>query len=503
MTQPAVDMTEIDGALGILPPSEGALLAVVGPATGGTVSADTPAAFARVSDIEAAFGAGPLVEAAAYAVTNFGRPVLCVMTAHTTEGTLTTPLLTGTGTATPTSSGSDEPNDDYEFHIEIVTGGTLDDDGASDITYKWSVDGGRTQSAETTLASSALDVEFSGTGMTSSTPVAITLGADAETLVAGDVITCRAVSPMFNSSEITAALTALRKTAQLWEIVEICGALDAALFAAVDDAVDGMADYGKDRMWVGHARVPTQADGTPTAAETEAEYVTALEGIYGDLSTVYGSVCAGEVKCISGVSGRQYRRPPSWWVAPAHAVASQEVNLANVKVGRMSGCILTDSNGNPDDHDESTNPGLDDLRFLVLRTWEGRPGVYINRPRILSTSTSDFQLIPHRRVLNLAKTVVRSYLEERVNEEILVNSTTGYILEEEALEIEAGATARLRAALRAKPKASGVSFTLSRTDNLLTSSTLNCSCRVVPLAYPEYIDVEIGFTNPALQARGV
>jgi len=503
MTQPAVTITELDGALGILPPSEGALLAIVGPATGGTVAVDTPAAYARVSDVQTAFGAGPLVEAAAYAITKFGRPVLCVMTAHTTAGELSTALLTGSGTATPDESGSDEPNDDYEFHVEIITGGTLDAGGLSGITYKWSVDGGRTQSAETALADSALEVEFTGTGMTAGTPVSIALGADTETLVAGDVITSRAIGPMFNSTEITAALTALRNCAQLWSIVEIVGALDATLESAVDTAVAAMPAYGKDRLWIGHTRVPTQADGTPTAAETEAAYLTAINTIFSSIATTYGALCAGEAKMISGVSGRQYRRPISHWVAPAHAVASQEVNLANVKVGRMDGVIITDTNGNPDDHDESVNPGLDDARFLVLRSWEGRPGVYINRPRIFSLATSDYQLIPHRRVMNLAKTIVREYLTERINEEILVDSTTGFILEEEALEIEAGANASLRGALGAKPKASGWSFVLSRTDNLLSTSTLNCTVRIIPLAYPEYITAEIGFENPALQARGV
>jgi hypothetical protein len=106
-------------------------------------------------------------------------------------------------------------------------------------------------------------------------------------------------------------------------------------------------------------------------------------------------------------------------------------------------------------------------------------------------------------VINLAKTVVRSYLEERVNEEILVDSTTGYILEEEALEIEAGANAALRGALLTKPKASAANLTVSRTDNLLSTKTMNCSCRVTPLAYPEFIEVEIGFENPAIQAVGV
>lgn len=490
MSQPRVDMTELDGALGILPPSEGSLLAIAGTSTSGTV--DTPAAYARVSDIVAAFGFGPLVEAAAYAVTKRGRPVLCVRTGDTTAGSLTSATLAGAGTATVDVSGSDPPNDDYEFHFEVVTGGDL---GTAGITFKWSMDGGRTQSAETDLGTD-LDFTYPDSGDPAVGDVVLTLGTATETLVAGDVVTFRGSAPQWDSSEITSALTALRKSTQLWEIVEICGAMDATLFAAVDDAVSGMPAYGKDRMYIGHARVPD-------VGETEAAYLTALDGIYSSLSTVYGAVCAGSAKMISGVTGRQYRRPPSWWVAPAHAVVDEQVNLANVKVGRMSGVIITDTNGNPDDHDESANPGLDAARFLVLRTWEGRPGVYINRPRLLSLASSDYQLIPHRRVINLAKTVIRSYLQERVNEEILVSETTGYILEEEALEIEAGANAALRASLLGVPKASGARFVLSRTDNLLSTSKLNGSCRVVPLAYPEFIDVEIGYENPALQARGV
>lgn len=490
MTQPNVNMTELDGALGVLPPSSGALLAVVGTSSKGSV--DTPAAYARVSDLVDDFGLGPLVEAAAYAITKFGRPVLVVRTGDTTAGTLTSATLTGTGTATVDVSGSPDPIDDFEFHFEVITGGVL---GTTGITFKWSMDGGRTQSAETALGTD-LTFEFSDSGDPAVNDVELTLGIATETLVAGDIITFESTGPMWNATEIGTALTALRKCAQLWSIVEIVGAMDATLFAAVESAVNGMPAYGKDRMYIGHARMPT-------VGESEATYLTALDTIYSSLSTVYGSVAAGTCKLISGVSGRQYRRPPSWWAAPAHAVKSEEVNLANVKVGRMDGVIITDSNGNPDDHDESTNPGLDDARFLTLRTWEGRPGVYINRCRMLSTPTSDYQLIPHRRIINLAKTIVRSYLEERVNEEILVNSDTGYILEEEALEIEAAATAQLRGALLAKPKASGVSFTVSRTDNLLSTKTMNCTARVIPLAYPEFIEVEIGFENPALQARGV
>ena len=53
MTQPSVTMNELDGALGVLPASEGALLALVGTSTAGPVN--TPVAYARVRDVVASF----------------------------------------------------------------------------------------------------------------------------------------------------------------------------------------------------------------------------------------------------------------------------------------------------------------------------------------------------------------------------------------------------------------------------------------------------------------
>jgi hypothetical protein len=125
--------------------------------------------------------------------------------------------------------------------------------------------------------------------------------------------------------------------------------------------------------------------------------------------------------------------------------------------------------------------------------------VYVNRPRIFSAAGSDFRLVPHRRVLNLGHAALRAYFLRRTSRPILVSAATGFILEEEALEIESGARAAMRAELLAKPKASAILFTLSRTDDLLTTQTLTGQGRVVPLAYPEFINLDLGFFNPALQ----
>jgi hypothetical protein len=57
--------------------------------------------------------------------------------------------------------------------------------------------------------------------------------------------------------------------------------------------------------------------------------------------------------------------------------------------------------------------------------------------------------------------------------------------------------------LLAKPKASAVQFLLSRYDNLLATKTVTGDARIVPLAYPEFVTLTVGFYNPALQVQAV
>jgi hypothetical protein len=105
--------------------------------------------------------------------------------------------------------------------------------------------------------------------------------------------------------------------------------------------------------------------------------------------------------------------------------------------------------------------------------------------------------------MNLFCETVRLYMLHRIAKPIRVDKATGFILEADALEIEAGALAQLRTVLMKKPKASDVQFVLSRTDNLISTQTLTGDGRLVPLAYPKFIEIVLGFNNPALRVVAV
>jgi hypothetical protein len=476
MTQPSVIITELDGALGVLPPSAGRLHAIVGPTSMGTPN--VPATFVRIQDIQANFGDGGAIESAAHYMGLYGRPVLFVKSDASALAVVEPIDVDGvTGTSVITQSGT--PVDDYEIVFKVKTGGTI---ATSGIKYIYSLDAGRTFSAEQSLGT-ASTAAIGTTGMT--------LHFAAGTLIAGDVALLNVLAPSSNAADLTPALAALKATQVLWELCQIVPAIDPDILDAVDLAFAGMASAGKYRGWVGNTRVPN-------VGETESAYFASLETAFASKASKYGSLYSGACKLTSSISGRKFRRPVSFSTAAREAFVSQEIDIADVNLGTLEGVSIRDVNGNPDEHDESLNPGLDDLRFGTLRTWDGE-GVYVNRPRLFSPNGSDFQLMPHRRVMNLAMETLRSYFIRRLNRPVLVSSTTGFILESEALEIEAGVMAQLRAQLLAKPKASAVQFTLSRTDNLLSTRTLTGSARVIPLAYPEDVELDVGFYNPALQ----
>jgi len=475
MTQPQVIITEQDGQLGVLPPSAGRILAFVGVSSAGTVN--TPSTFARVKDLVAAFGGGPLVEAAAHEIEKYGRPVLVVRAADTVPASASAVVFTGTGTSVITVDSTVEPEDDYEVVLKVVAGGTV---GTTGITVQGSLDGGRNFGPVTALGTT-----------TTVTVNGIKLDFAAGTLVTGDVATFTTSAPQWSGVELGTALDALGLTTVNWEGVHIVGALVSSTFDVVETKITGLAALGKNHWWIGNTRLPN-------AGESEAAYLAAMSTAFGDKVTKHGALCYGACKMISSISGRKYRRPVAFVAAAREQSLSEEQDSAAIDLGALP-CSIRDEAGNPDEHDETAYPGADDARFYVLRTWEGYPGVYVNRPRLFSVTGSDFDLVPHRRVMNIARDVLRNYFTRRLNKPVRVDKDTGFILEAEALEIESGATAALRTALTTKPKASDAVFVLSRYDNLLATKTLTGDSRVTPLAYPEIVEIALGFFNPALQ----
>lgn len=487
MSVPEVVVTEADGQLGSLPDGATAL-AFLGVANAGPTA--TPTAFGSTKGLIAQHSGGPLVEASCTHIVKTGKPALVVRAAASVVATHTGIDITGVlGTCTPAiAAGDATPDDDYEPYVIVTTGGVV---GTAGIFYQESLDGGRTLTPIKALGT-ALLLTIAGSGG---------IGYDLDTgmtLLAGDVIKSVATGPVWNSTDLGAALLALKNSTIPWEIVHVVGKLDATTFDALETAFAGMPD----KVWVSNTRMPN-------VGESESTYKTALDTIFSAKATTHGLLCAGAAKTSSGVTFRSYRRPPSFAVASRLAMVSEEIDIAEIDLGALVGVSIRTAAGNPDEHDETVDPGLDASRFCVLRTHDNVQGVYVNNPRLFSAAGSDFEFAQHRRVTGLARRTLISYFVRRLSKSIIVSANTGFILESEAVEIETSANALMRSVLMTKPKVSGgglldtngqkVFVVVSRTDNLLSTKTMNVQSALVPLAYPKTINIDQSFKNPALQ----
>jgi hypothetical protein len=480
MATPKVTITTLDGGLGTVPNQGGKLVAVLGPASAGVF--ETPQGIARPKDVIAGFTSGPLVEWSTYFQSRYGRGAIPIRTHATgTAGSAGHLDVTGVaGTSVATIASSPTPPDDLDVVFQVVAGGTIGTDG---ITYQYSLDGGRTLSPVTALGT-ADTLTIPGTGTE--------LDFAAGTLLAGDKLTFTTVAPAPSASELATGLTALQNSNLPWEFAFIASPITAALLDQLETSFAAMQAAGKYRAWIGSPRMPTPG-------ETEAEYKTALDAIFASKATTIGSLYSGDAKTFSAVSGRIYRRPSGLSVAAFQASVSEEIDIADVDLGPVPGVSIVDNNGNPENHDEAVFPGLDDSRFGTLRSWDGRSGVYVTRPRVFSSAGSDFSIMPYRRVMNLYAETLLFYMTRRLAKPIRISKKTGFIVEVDALEIELGAQKSLEAVLMKKPKASAVTFTVSRSDDLLSTKTLTGDGGLIPLAYPEFILLSIGFKNPSLQ----
>jgi hypothetical protein len=153
---------------------------------------------------------------------------------------------------------------------------------------------------------------------------------------------------------------------------------------------------------------------------------------------------------------------------------------------------------------EDATSALDAARFTTMRTLQGLSGYFVTRGMMMAAAGSDFEEVMNCRVMDYACTVARAAGLQYLNKGVRVvprgKPRAGFIDERDAQAIEKQIKSKLSAALLSEGDASDVSVAVSRTDNILSTKTLNIEISIVPLAYAQTIRENIGFENPALRA---
>jgi hypothetical protein len=247
----------------------------------------------------------------------------------------------------------------------------------------------------------------------------------------------------------------------------------------------------------------TAVDGYATTQEAAAEFLfwlleapdasdTDLAAAIASVTSERVAVAAGYCDLISPVDSNTDKRSIAWPYAARIAATPVHEDPGRVASGPLGSVVRLY-------RDERITPNLDVARFVTARTWRRRNGFFITRGRMLAGGGSDFRDVPNRRVMDLACRVGYEALLRWQSDTLLVDPTNGHLDETSARTVDQWVESALRAALTTPGHASDVQVQTIRTDNLLTTETLRCKLRVIPLAYARFIDAEIALLNPAIQ----
>ena len=473
---PSVQIQKTDGNLGVASNTD-RILAIIGTASAGDF--DSAFTYTNKTDVTDEFGSGPLVEAGAYMIAR-GIPVVLIRANPTTAGDYGTIDDAGvTGTATVTE-GVTAPDGDYDVIVEILTGGAL---GTAGIVFRYTLDAGVNWSDPQALGTSLT--------LTCARGVSFTLAASASTLVAGDTWSVSTVAPKSLTADLADSFTALQDYSGEWLRTLVLAEGDATILAQCNSFAESFHAEGKYPEVIAN----TRARGVD---ETRATYQASLAAIAAAVQSTEVSCCADACEIVSEVNGWRLRMPPSIAYAARLMTIDDSQDASARSDGALDGVFLETADGERRYHDERRFPGLDALGFTTLRTWGGRPiipGAYVNNPRLLSGAGSDYQYFQLSALENRAIEKTYALLSQRLSQGVLVDPTTGKILENVARALEDAINGELRTEFSDPARCSGVQFILSRQDNIITTSTLHFDVRLLPLGYVKHFIGKAGLVK--------
>lgn len=481
---PDVYLSITDGNIGLLPIQTAQVHAKIGPASAGDDLVITPVA--SIDALVAAYTGGPLVEAAAVALQLSGTPIYCVKVKSVPGviGAVVDDDVTGGGTlAVETSEDDGSPVDEYALAVMITATG-----GVGIGRFQYSLDGGRTVSPDFLIPAAGTFV-LPLTGLTLEFE-----NADVGTshFVAGDRYTCSVSAPTAAAADIQAALDVLLADPRTWGWVHVLGQADAT----VGNAIAARMLQAENAYRYVFAELQARRR---TASETHAQWMTAVIAQWAAFANTRVGVSFGQAQLTSPLTGLALDRDISWPYMGRLAAIPVHEHPGRVIRQELTGVGLDARN--PNHHDEAATLGMDIERFTTLRSFVGLAGAYVTNGRIKAAQTSDFVYVEHRRVMDLACTIARLAALRFLNDSVRVDAQ-GHILEQDARRIEGFVQGQLFAGIIAPGHASATAVRLDRTTNVLSSRWVRMTVRLLPLAYLSWIEVVIGFENPALTLAG-
>lgn len=461
---PRVQVIFEDGNLGLTTPSGASIHAKLGVANTGEIG--VPTRVARLADVKAIYGGGPLASALAVGLIE-SKPLIGIRVASSVPGTVGSVTKVGTGLSAATVTGS--PVDAADVVVTVTRGAA--NPAAATAAVTLSVNG-------VLLSERAVPVNgavpIPGTGLTAT--------FSAATLVAGDTYTFSATAPAASLADVTTALGDFLTGRTPVRFIHLVGPATPALAAAVDALLATAESTGHYTHAVLEAR-------PRTPGETVAAYEAALTTQWANVASTRVSVAKEGGLIYNPLTANTEVRSAAWPATMRRTIVPVGEDASRIRTGPLRGVEAVTV-------DAAQNAGVG--RFISLMTVDGRAGAYVAAWPTLAPEGSDYDLVQQREVIDEAARAARAAALDYLGDDIPVDTTTGRILETEALAMEAFIAGRVQAQLGTS--ASGVRVSVDREGNILSTRRIEFDVYVTPLGYMRQITARVGFTNPALAA---
>ena len=137
--------------------------------------------------------------------------------------------------------------------------------------------------------------------------------------------------------------------------------------------------------------------------------------------------------------------------------------------------------------------GLNTKGYIFLRNFVGLAGTYINDSHTAVAITSDYADIEKGRSIDKCVRLVYAALLPRLNSPVYPDATTGKISRASIKELETLCEAPIRQMVANGELTAGKAY-IDPNQNVLATSTVNITLKLVPVGVARNINVSIGYT---------
>jgi hypothetical protein len=450
---------------------------MTGCAVGGSTTVNTIAQINSIAQVRTLIGYGALAEDVALALQNSGGPINFLI--HNKSGTpLSTAAFTthvGSGSTLPTVSGT--PNDRYGLLVTVVVGGAV-----ATATFTFSLDDWNIASVPPTTSNVYV------TAATFAIPNSgLTINFTAGTYVAGDTFYLATVPAEVGTTDLASASAVIAASSTtpvaLWQI---SGAQPSNTTAAtVAAAFEGDLANLTNSFRFARGIIDIGSDDTAANVNTEASTWTGVR-----VMPCYGYELAASALPFEGFSHRK-----TSCVASIGARAQSELissDLSRTAAGALSEVLYSYFDG-------FYNQQLDTDQISTLRTWPGIPGIYIAGGKLKCSFGSDFTDLQFGRVMDQA--CLTTYQAQFPYQSRIFRATqSGTVDPRDASYVEQQVQSALNDTLLNPINSAGtpghvsaVAYSISLTNNIVTTSQLVTSVAMVPLGYAKLISTTLAF----------